>query len=666
MAETLQRQANVRFRTTDAASALVACAFLPAFPPCEEAFEFAVSGEDGHISIAPALALQKKERRWKRRAGQHQASAGSRSRLADRVASLTASLCSNGAGPFVKDVSKLVRQKNKQRSRKLRAAFDEIDQNKDGKLTEDEVRAYAIKHKLPTSYIREFLDSAKHRSGRWPWERPHYYGFASAASVALQNTEDERGPRPGSFHAPSGLSFLGALDDHLEQSIDFTSFQDFVRAKDRAIYDSFTRIDTNGDGRISMAELEKNFKQVRVLCSDSGSIKPVRKACLADMMKRMNMGRSSSISFQEFRDFFMLLPKSQYLLDYWLDASCCASGLDTGSNLQILTRAHEAGLQLSSSRGSPLNHLLAGGLAGAISRTATAPLETLRLQMMVSSTSKTSLHSAIQQVVGEAGWRGFFKGNLTNVLRSSPQKALDFFAFEAYKGFFRHFGSEHASLQIVASGALAGATSSLVLYPLDVVRSRLTVQSAQQYKGILDVFVKTARHEGIGAFYRGLRPSIIAIIPEAAITYGCFDLLKNAYKQVTNVPELGVLPALACGVTSAFTGQLVAYPFELVARRFQVGATSYKNMGEAVAHIVSKEGVGGLYRGIVPASLKVIPMAIISFGVYESVKAGLALASQIEERRCIERAALEAEKRQRHRVLALDSLVPSTTVSCQT
>eukprot|EP00850_Spirogloea_muscicola_P020908 SM000230S07344 [mRNA] locus=s230:206462:210381:+ [translate_table: standard] len=656
MAEALKRQAVVMFRTIDAAPALVACVVLPAFPPCEETFEFAVSGEDGHISIDPALALRVKERRWKRRAGQHEASAESRSRLADRVASLTASLCSSGAGPFVKDVYK-VRQKNKQRSRYLRAAFDEIDQNKDGKLTEDEVRAYAIKHKLPTSYIREFLDSAKHRSGRWPWERPRYHGFASAASAALHSTEDERGPR---------LSFLSAVDDHLEQSIDFTSFQDFVRAKDRAIYDSFTRIDTNGDGRISMAELQKNFKQVRVLCSDSGSIKPVRKACLADMMKRMNMGRSSSISLQEFRDFFMLLPKSEYLLDYWLDASCCATGLDTGSNLQILTRAHEAGRQLSSSRGSPLNHLLAGGLAGAISRTATAPLETLRLQMMVSSTSKTSLHSAIQQVVGEAGWRGFFKGNLTNVLRSSPQKALDFFAFEAYKGFFRHFGSEHASLQIVASGALAGATSSLILYPLDVVRSRLTVQSAQQYKGILDVFVKTARHEGIGAFYRGLRPSIIAIIPEAAITYGCFDLLKNAYKQVTNVQELGVLPALACGVTSAFTGQLVAYPFELVARRFQVGATSYKNMGEVVAHIVSKEGVGGLYRGIVPASLKVIPMAIISFGVYESVKAGLALASQIEERRCIERAALEAEKRQRHRVLALDSLVPSTTVFCQT
>jgi solute carrier family 25 phosphate transporter 23/24/25/41 len=72
--------------------------------------------------------------------------------------------------------------------------------------------------------------------------------------------------------------------------------------------------------------------------------------------------------------------------------------------------------------------------------------------------------------------------------------------------------------------------------------------------------------------FAGLGPSITSIIPEAAITYGAFDILKKAYKRVLKVEEVPVLPALACGVSSAFMGQLVAYPLELVSRRLQVGA----------------------------------------------------------------------------------------------
>lgn len=70
-------------------------------------------------------------------------------------------------------------------------------------------------------------------------------------------------------------------------------------------------------------------------------------------------------------------------------------------------------------------------------------------------------------------------------------------------------------------------------------------------------------------------PSITSIIPEAAITYGAFDILKKAYKRVLKVEEVPVLPALACGVSSAFMGQLVAYPLELVSRRLQVGAAFF-------------------------------------------------------------------------------------------
>lgn len=76
--------------------------------------------------------------------------------------------------------------------------------------------------------------------------------------------------------------------------------------------------------------------------------------------------------------------------------------------------------------------------------------------------------------------------------------------------------------------------------------------------------------EGTPALYAGLGPSIAAIIPEAAITYGMFDVLKKSYSQMRGVAEPPVVVSLAFGVSSAFMGQLVAYPLETVSRRMQV------------------------------------------------------------------------------------------------
>lgn len=69
---------------------------------------------------------------------------------------------------------------------------------------------------------------------------------------------------------------------------------------------------------------------------------------------------------------------------------------------------------------------------------------------------------------------------------------------------------------------------------------------------------------------RGLVPSVAAILPEAAITYGLFDILKRSYVHYSGKKEAGVVPSLAAGVIAAFTGQVVAYPLETVSRRMQV------------------------------------------------------------------------------------------------
>lgn len=139
---------------------------------------------------------------------------------------------------------------------------------------------------------------------------------------------------------------------------------------------------------------------------------------------------------------------------------------------------------------------------------------------------------------------------------------------------------------------------------------------------MLDAFQKISKTEGVGGLYRGVGPSVAAILPEAAIVYGLFDLSKKAYTRITG-QEPGLLPSLSFGVWSAFMGQVVAYPLETVSRRMQVqgmkGAAQL-SFASCLNEIVTTEGIHGLYRGLGAASARVIPMALVSFGTYEIIR----------------------------------------------
>lgn len=77
------------------------------------------------------------------------------------------------------------------------------------------------------------------------------------------------------------------------------------------------------------------------------------------------------------------------------------------------------------------------------------------------------------------------------------------------------------------AAALAGATSCLTLHPLEVLRSRLTCDNQGRYRGLVSSTQQIVRSEGMAALYRGLGPALLAILPEAAITYGRLTFLLH-------------------------------------------------------------------------------------------------------------------------------------------
>ncbi|XP_077209792.1 adenine nucleotide transporter BT1, chloroplastic/mitochondrial-like isoform X2 [Tasmannia lanceolata] len=272
-----------------------------------------------------------------------------------------------------------------------------------------------------------------------------------------------------------------------------------------------------------------------------------------------------------------------------------------------------------------LRRLISGAIAGAFSRTAVAPLETIRTHLMVGSSGHSTVE-VFQSIMKTDGWPGLFRGNLVNVIRVAPSKAIELFAYDTVKKSLTRKLGEHPKVPIppsLVAGACAGVSSTLLTYPLEVLKTRLTIQRGV-YDNFLHAFLKILREEGPAELYRGLTPSLIGVVPYAATNYFAYDTLRKAYRKAFKEEEIGNVATLLIGSTAGAIASSATFPLEVARKHMQVGALSgrqvYKNMLHALTSILKEEGPAGLYRGLGPSCMKLVPAAGISFMCYEACK----------------------------------------------
>ncbi|KAI6681380.1 hypothetical protein NL676_035261 [Syzygium grande] len=274
-----------------------------------------------------------------------------------------------------------------------------------------------------------------------------------------------------------------------------------------------------------------------------------------------------------------------------------------------------SGLKLQIKVKNPsLRRLISGAVAGAVSRTTVAPLETIRTHLMVGN-SGHSTTEVFQNIMKTDGWKGLFRGNLVNVIRVAPSKAIELFAYDTV--------NKQLSPKPGIAGACAGISSTLCTYPLELLKTRLTIQRGV-YDGLFDAFLKIVREEGPAELYRGLGPSVIGVIPYAATNYFAYDSLRKVYRKVFKQEKIGNIETLLIGSAAGAISSSATFPLEVVRKHMQVGALSgrkvYRDVIHAFMSILEQEGIGGLYRGLGPSCMKLVPAAGISFMCYEACK----------------------------------------------
>ncbi|PQE26919.1 calcium dependent mitochondrial carrier protein [Rutstroemia sp. NJR-2017a BVV2] len=300
-------------------------------------------------------------------------------------------------------------------------------------------------------------------------------------------------------------------------------------------------------------------------------------------------------------------------------------------------------------------YFAAGAIAGAFSRTATAPLDRLKVYLIANISSNNAPLQAAKQgnaiaatkMVGQpliaackelwraGGIRSLFAGNGLNVVKVMPESAIRFGSYEAAKRALAQLeghGDPHAinPYSRFAAGGVAGIMSQMQCE---------TVKGGLHGNALIAATAKKMYAQGgFRSAYRGLTMGLIGMFPYSAIDLATFETLKGILTR-RNARRLGceeedALPGpFATGCIGAFSGAFgasVVYPLNVLRTRLQAQGTvlhppTYTGIVDVTRKTIRNEGVRGLFKGITPNLLKVVPAISITYVVYESAKKTLHL-----------------------------------------
>lgn len=304
-----------------------------------------------------------------------------------------------------------------------------------------------------------------------------------------------------------------------------------------------------------------------------------------------------------------------------------------------------------------VKRLASGTLATMVVRTVLAPLERVKIEYLLNS-SRLKPEELVRAIMRKEGFFGLWKGNVLNIARTAPFKAINFCAFDTYREFvIRSFppGSDARRIGLLCAGAGAGMTAVVTCFPMDVIRTRLLTTGGKEKYGSFLACVRTMRRqEGMSTFYRGITPALVSMVPNAAVYYSIYDGLKNRRLAQLNAelaenekssakkgrrgesaaPEVRTIEQknmMLYGAIAGVCSEATTYPFEVVRRRMQMqggrstadlvfGRKALMSVATTLRAVTRESGWKSLYAGLGPSCIQVLPSAALGYYTYEMFK----------------------------------------------
>eukprot|EP01134_Creolimax_fragrantissima_P004970 CFRG4970T1 len=385
----------------------------------------------------------------------------------------------------------------------------------------------------------------------------------------------------------------------------FSDFLNFFHRKEIQIKALFDEIDTCSNGKLTVPELRDALLRAGVQISRSD---------LQVFVKKIDKDQNGIITYDEWRDFLLLFPLNPDLgnVYHWF------------ANVSLVDIGEAAVIPEGISAKSAWKYFLAGAVAGATSRTCTAPLDRLKVLLQVQTgpiNANVGVVQGLRNIYLDGGVKAFWRGNGMNIMKITPESAVKFYTYESVKNFICDDPQQMKIHHRMIAGGCAGLASQFAIYPMELIKTRLITQKVPL--GIIGTFRNVVQKEGFRAFYRGLSPALIGVVPYAAIDLTCFETLKSYYMQKYDTKRPNALALLAFGTISSTLGSTSVYPLNLIRTKLQADTGNYKNAVDCIRKTYIEGGIRGFYKGLSTNLLKVAPAVSISYIVYDKAKTTL-------------------------------------------
>ncbi|EQL01427.1 calcium dependent mitochondrial carrier protein [Ophiocordyceps sinensis CO18] len=551
----------------------------------------------------------------------------------------------------------------------LQQIMEEVDTNRDGKIQYEEFRAFVEQAERQLFFLFRAID----KDGNGKLDMTELQSAFRAAGLTVSNRRLSE--------------FFNDMDKNHDGFVSFDEWRNFLffmpagehESHLRAVlsyYCSVVNVTPEGDSMVSEETLEGLGR------GDSSSISSQCHSLLCSLfgsLLRLAFAPTSPPSQPAPQDKQATDGKRAELPAQTQDMDAVQSTLNTLVDAPTIRRRRLAANGMGHGHDEALKprltdlvpdpgYFLAGAIAGGVSRTATAPLDRLKVYLLVkTSGSSESAAAAIKQgqsvaavknavrPCGDAvkylyqsgGVRGFFAGNGLNVVKIMPETAIKFGSYEAAKRALANFEGHGdprriSSYSKFTAGGLAGMIAQFCVYPLDTLKFRLQCETVKDgLKGralVRQTAAKMYADGGVRACYRGITMGLVGMFPYSAIDMGMFELLKKTYRgyyaRYTGCHEDDADPGnIATGIIGATSGAIgasVVYPLNVVRTRLQTQGTAmhsatYTGIWDVTQKTIQREGYRGLYKGLTPNLLKVAPALSITWVVYENSKRILGL-----------------------------------------
>jgi solute carrier family 25 phosphate transporter 23/24/25/41 len=418
------------------------------------------------------------------------------------------------------------------------------------------------------------------------------------------------------------------MDTNNDNLISFDEFKTYINEKEKSLLKLYNKIDTNKDGKLT----EEEFKNSLSIVYPG---KEFDKNFITNLIQKLDIDKDGTISFEEFRNILVFLPESNmnFLVEWSQEYTVLMSELNDAFPFQFLSKdAKQKGNFMDF-----LKNSLAGGIAAAISKTLTAPLDRLKTLYQTSFygfDKHPGILRGLYEIFKHDGFRGYFRGNFVNILKSSPELSLRLASFDLLKSIFEKDANLNETKNsnkkgnlspgvIFIMGAIAGIISSYAVYPLSVVKTRLTAAPTGTYKGIADCFIKIAKNEGkIKPFFSGITASTTLIISGSGLSLMVMEMMRNSYKNYYQKKEIPLSSLMIIGALSSGFTNFFCYPMQLVTTKMMMQGLKGEKASTLTLtiKIYRNQGFYGFYKGFFSLMNKVMLGNAISFSAYDKLQ----------------------------------------------